>query len=145
MKEMQAALVDRIKNAVDENGDSIFASASVEAYAGQVGKDGIKNSFKLPGALVMFREGSPPQTSTGSRFDILVITESQSFEKGTNLNNNLQASSDIAWYLQQYAGWTYSGKNYLIDVQNNKISVGLILQSARHTVISVSVTVRKLI
>ena len=66
------------------------------------------------------------------------------FEKGTNLNNNLQSSSDLAWYLHQYAGLKYSAKDYLIDTQS-KISVGLILQSARHTVISVSVTIRKLI
>ena len=95
MYNSQLALIDRLKNAVDESGTSIFTATAVDAFAGQIDTNGVKQNVKLPGALVMFRDGSPVQNRAGNNFDIMVITESQSFIKKTHLNNNLQKASDV--------------------------------------------------
>lgn len=144
MLEIQAALIDRIKGITNSNSKVIFKSKSVEAYAGQINQNGIKERTSLPAALVMFRSGTFPIHNNGAKFDILVITESQSFDKETSKIQNLAACSTVAEYLSTRPGFTYDSKDYLIDLKNDKVSVGLILQNDRHTVIAVSVTVRKL-
>lgn len=144
MLDIQAALIDRIKAITGSDSKVIFKSKSVDAYSGQITQNGIKERITLPAALVMFRTGAYPIHSSGAKFDILVVTESQSFDKETSKNNNLTACSDLAEYLSIRPGWTYKTQNYLIDQRSDKISVGLILQNDRHTIIAVSVTVKKL-
>ncbi len=140
MINIQNAIIARVKEATNSDGALIFDANSVGAYTNEISKKGIETSKKLPAALVMFRSGEYKE----GKFDVLVITESQSFDKQTNMNNNLNQSSELLNYFSNYPGWDYEAKPYVIDESEQKSQIGLVMQSGRHTVIGVSIYVKKL-
>jgi hypothetical protein len=73
---------------------------TIEEYAGQLKEDAKKLTQLLPAVLVKYIEGKPAALDKQHRFDLLVITQSRTFDKKTNKNNNIQLVSGIAAWIK---------------------------------------------
>lgn len=134
MYKTQTALIEHIKQS------GIFETVS--AYAGEVGKDAVKTNVKLPAALVKCIEGSAEHNPAGNKFDVLVITESKTFDKTSGTNQNLQAASALLEYLDDNADLSFGENSYLLN--RDELKAKYVLQTERFTVYGVGVRINKL-
>jgi len=118
---------------------------TVEAYAGQLAPDSIKMNKKLPACYVMFISGNPVSEERENQFDLLVITESRSFDRKTKQTNNLATVSTLAEWLvhDDNICFIYNGERFWIQNGDPDISARTIVQDNRFTVIALSIAVKR--
>ena len=135
MYNIQQGLIEHIKSS------NLFKT--VEEYAGQIKGDGIKATVKHPSALIMNLDGRALRNfKNPMRFDIIVITESNSFNRKTKTNDNLKTAADLMNYLDKNPGFGYLTYSFLSDQES--LSGEMYLQNDRYTIILLHLRIRYL-
>jgi len=120
--------------------DSTVDFKTVEAYSGQM-KDAIKLTGKLPAAFPMFKKVVKPLGIKNHLFDILICTKSDSFDKKTSQNTNLQHASALLDYIEANLTFTESTKDFIIDRDQNPPEARLLMQDNKFTIVVITVHV----
>lgn len=131
----QRALINHLK-------ESGYNFKTVKAYAGEVGENNaVKLNDFLPAAFVVFLKGNP----TGNdyqKFDILIVTESASFDKELSAANNLELCEDAGFYLDENASFRFEEYDYLID--RDTLEAERIFQDNRFTIVAIHLQIKRL-
>lgn len=121
---------------------------TVKPYQGEL-KEAGKLPAILPAALPVFITGSYKEKEKRMQFDVLVVTETRTFDKGQNTESNLKIASDLMEYCNENLVFSGSdGTNYCFnrDIYNSNerehpFTCDLIVQDSRFTVIAVHLSI----
>lgn len=141
MDKMQKALIKHI------NDSGIFKT--VKPYAGEI-KDAVKLTSIIPAALIVFMTGSIKENKTRGAFDVLVISESKTFDKTKSVQDNLKYAGDLLRYCNENLVFDYEGDSYIFNrdiyqsqESDHPFTAEMILQNDRYTIIAVHLSVLK--
>ena len=123
---------------------------TVKAYAGDLDFDDkiTKLRDSLPACYILLLRGFPggdaENEDFAALFDIVVITESKSFNQETKQNNNLQAVTDLCEYLLEDDNlrFEHSGEAFYMDLEHS-LEANTIIQDKKYTAISITAKYRK--
>lgn len=112
---------------------------SLQSYAGELSNQTVLETVELPGIFTMFIDSIPDPQIKIHQFDIIVVTESRTFDKLEKMNNNLQLSSDVFDYLTKYNHIQALGKRGTYFIDPNQVRATTILINDRFTVIAITI------
>lgn len=121
---------------------------TVEEYTYQINSDGIKQTVKLPAALVANRNGFVRGNSKGMNFDILVVSQTKSFDKKDNIKTNLELVTTVMEHLDNNPGFDFLNTedsttyNFLID--QDSINATKLMSNDRFIIYIVKINIRYL-
>lgn len=103
-------------NYVDKN--------NIKAYAGELTPEKIiQLSNILPSIMVMPQPSKPVGPQPDINLDIIVITKSDSFDKVTNQNNNMQLTEDVYKFILKNPHLSDDDKSWQILFENLEIKL----------------------
>ena len=136
---MKNALIDQIKKS------TLFAT--VKGYKGEF-KDATKLADILPAALVVFKSGFWPRSEKRGGFDILICTQTLSFDEEADVDNNLSLCDGLMEYFHEHLVFTYEGKQYSFNIDeyqaqetDHPFTAKLVGQTERFTVVALHVSI----
>ncbi len=123
----------------------IFPEESVNAFAGQLATDALNNAYtsqlasdalkskiKLPAALLICKEFSEKNCSEGHSFEVIIITESKTYDAKTKLFNNLDKAFSLIDWFSVNRSFEYDESAFLLNPKTS-IKGKVIYQTERHT------------
>src|SRR3990167_10030052 len=94
---------------------------TLKEYAGEIG-DANKLTAITPACLMKYDNGQPMAEQPWHVFDLLVVTDSQVFDKEANQNSNLQLCSSLVDYLQEHHIFNrQGGGNGVFEIAREKV------------------------
>ncbi len=144
MQDFQNALITHINN-------SGLTLNTIKVYSGDMeatDKGILRLRDPLPACYILFQTGSPRPLNDENNldafaiFDIIIITESKTFDPETKMTTNLQAVTDLATHIIDNYHWTYDDEKYYLD-QEQELEIDTIHQDNRHTAIAITAKFRR--
>jgi hypothetical protein len=121
---------------------------TIKKYRGEIARAAIqeekvrKFADPLPAVYVTMIDGHPISYTPDYNFDLLVITESRTFDIEKKEVDNLEVIDAINSYIQQNSSWKYNNTPYEID--REKVKVKTLLSDSRFIIIAVSLYIKNL-
>jgi len=121
---LQTAFIKHIKDGIATH-YNYLDSLYVRPYAGELTKEKITQlSQQLPAVMVMPQPSMPLGQTPNLNMDTIIITKSDSFDKQTNANNNMQLSEALYNYLLENPLFnSAAGNSYRIEFENLEIKL----------------------
>lgn len=141
MQNFQFAIVQHINN-------SGIDFKTVKPYAGEIkfSEKGVHLRDPLPACYILFQTGNPGGDENNLDFacifDLIVVTESKTFDRQTKLTANLQEATQLVEYLFDNMIWEYGGQRYHLD-QEETPDVNIQHQDDRFTAIAITAKFRR--
>lgn len=134
-----AGIVDHLKNGRADNFPAVKVN-SIKAYAGEI-KNATKLSAIKPAILPMLIDSNPLAEIPEHQIDILIVTASESYNRDTNREGNIELSSQVVNYISENSGYEFEGEDFSIDLENCKVKT--LLQDNKFTILVVSLVIRE--
>lgn len=96
----------------------------------------------LPAIYTIAIEGNPVANDAVINFDLLVITESRSFDKAKKEYDNLVIIEALQNLILQHPGWTYRDNPYCINPEN--VVVKTLMSDNKYFIYTVSLEIHNL-
>jgi hypothetical protein len=111
------ALIQHLTNGKTANYSTV---KTIAVYAGQLSdalkrNDIVKMRDLVPAVYVLLINSEPVSFDPEHIIDLLIVTESRSFDQLDKHTDAITICGQIANYLEINRGWTYNGVPYLID------------------------------
>lgn len=140
---IQNALIKHLQNGTHEY-FNLLRKANIKAYAGELTKEKIVQlSQNLPAVMVICQPSLPCAPDSNLNLDVIIVTASDSFDKTTNTNNNMQLSEEIYTYLKDEPIFEADeNNNYKVEFENLEIKIVAI--DNKHCVVILGVNITQL-
>jgi hypothetical protein len=141
----QRALVSHLKT----GNVGAYNCKHIKEYAGELGDVNKLRDIMPSAALVRLMEGpAAGETPRDHRFYIIILTRSDSYDKKSNRNNNLQLASDIGKYLDDNPAWQFTDDDeetveYILD--RERLISRILFQDNSYTCIYLEAMIKILI
>jgi hypothetical protein len=120
------ATLKAIEYYLNQNKAAYFPQVkTIKEYAGEIA-DAIKDNQVvkmrdiLPAVYILFIDGTPAAEEPEFQFDLLIVTETKTFEREANQESNLDISDGIIKAFGNEPGWQYNSLPYLVDREQLK-------------------------
>lgn len=133
----QLALINHIANE--------FKTPTVKTlrtYAGDLRRENVARltTTELPAVFIMYIDGQPIAQNRRLQQDVLVLTESRSFDRDTNQSNNLLLTEQLCDYFKDNPFFGHPGRNYWIDPEQTRVK--MLAQDGRFTLTAISIWIK---
>jgi hypothetical protein len=138
------AVIDFIQ---DGNKDFYPEVKTIDAYKGQL-SDAVKNNNvikladRLPAVYVILIDSKPLAIIEDYNFDLLIVTESKTFDKKEKHTAALTITGKICNYLKVHDGFNYNGKDYSIEAE--AVKVAHLMTDNKYSIYQISLPIKDL-